>query len=385
MKTKLKALYFLYGTTISIIALQILVGVEKGFDENLLLKISALLPLLLLLGPFWGYLSDKTNKTKPYIMLSGVIIFLGGFGMCFGNQNLYLFGEFCMYLGVSMLITNTDKLTNILCLSTDFSYGELFMFHAIGVICGCLFTMFLPLKESMCVVLFSGLFIIFVSYTLGKETLKMEVTKDDSKLKELFYNSGFILVLIISFLVVSQAQACESLLLGRYAKHYGAVTQIGVILGVGCEIVYSKLSCQFDENKKVKNGLYFATITLIIGYSILLIAPVVDAKYGKVAFYIGAILKSGSYGLALPLLMGIVSRIVPKKFIGTASSLIISSGTAFGSVVLGQILNMHSESFIWILSIFISFNILSIPFIYVLHIVINKKLLNKKVVCQNRH
>lgn len=374
MKTKLKILYFLYGTTISIIALQILVAVEKGYDEKLILEVSAILPLLLLLGPFWGYLSDKTNKSKIYIILAGFIIAIGGLAMCFGNQRGYIIGEFCMYLGVSILITNTDKLTNVLCIESNISYGQLFMYHAIGVICGCVFTMFLPLEQSMWIVSLSGILIIIIASTLKDKVrdIKQKISGDEN-LNNLFKERGFILVLIISFLVVSQAQACESLLLGRYAREYNAITQIGVILGVGFEIIYSRLSCEFDGNKKVKNGLLFAVITMIFGYGILLIAPIIDENYAKIAFYIGAILKSGSYGMALPLLMGVVSRIVPKHFIGTACSLIISSGTAFGSVILGQLLNIYSDSFTWILSVFIGFNLLAIPFIYSLHIVINKK------------
>lgn len=179
-------------------------------------------------GPFWGYISDRTDKHKAILISLLLALVLASFTLTLTVKYSSLFVLFIIY---SFVLSPINPLMDGITLHSSLPFGKIRLWGSVGFALAAFFTGMIADRTSLVVIFYSLMIgVLMTALLIWKTNIKITHTDPVNlhQLKRLLTNKKFIVFLLYAMLITSTFGGMNTYF-GLYFKYIGGnVVMVGV-------------------------------------------------------------------------------------------------------------------------------------------------------------
>lgn len=179
-------------------------------------------------GPFWGYVSDKTDKHKAILIGLLLALSLAAFSLTLTTNYGLLFILFMIY---AFVLSPINPLMDGITLHSSLPFGKIRLWGSVGFALAAFFTGMIAARTFLAVIFYILILsVLMTALFIWRTNIKISHTNpvNLSQLKQLLTNKKFIVFLIYAMLITSTFGGMNTYF-GLYFKYIGGnVVLVGV-------------------------------------------------------------------------------------------------------------------------------------------------------------
>ncbi|WP_245676767.1 MFS transporter [Bacillus solimangrovi] len=323
-------IFFSFGSLFPL--LSVFLRNDAGLSGTQIGTIISLSPVVMIfIQPFWGIVSDATQR--PRFVLTLTLCLTGLTALLYLLVDTYFLFIIVALLSAffqSAIVPVSDSLSLSYVQRSGENYGSIRLYGALGFSAAVLVAGWFADQFGIHVIFYLFAFIlIFVSllsFRLPEESQQMKINMREGS-RTLLKMPRFILIIAATFCVFGPVLA-NNFYFGIYLEETGAtLTGIGVafLLAAGSEAPFMKVAHNFIGRLGLVNVLLFASIVSAFRWGIYIFEPPLFIVY------VTTIMQGISVGLYVPAALQYVRELAPQEVRSTAVSLYSAAGNGFGN------------------------------------------------------
>ncbi|PYZ93968.1 MFS transporter [Salipaludibacillus keqinensis] len=360
--TNMKVFYFLayfsFGGLFPLLSVYFQNEIElSGSQIGMITSIGPI--VMLLTQPVWGLLSDYTKR--PRLLLTIAVIGTGSVGFTYLLAEEYVI-LVAIAAGLAMfqsaIIPLSDSMAMNYVYKNGGDYGNIRMWGAVGFALAVWFMGMLSDWLGQGIIFYGFALVLFISayFSLGmpKESVTAKVDIRGG-MKELVKVPGFLLFLIVTFLVFGPIMA-NNFYFGLLIQFSGgslAGVGFAFLLAAGSEVPFMRWAGQWIRKRGILVILFVAALASGIRWIFYSTGPTPEF------IYMTTIIQGFSIGLFVPAALQYVTELAPKEVKATAVAIYSAVGNGLGawffSISAGLIMEWSS-----ILSVYLFYGIFTL-------------------------
>lgn len=304
--------------------------VEKlnGYQIGTLLSIGPIITIFF--QPFWGMISDLTNKHTRVLSITTVMAGIFGMGfLVFDQYILFILIAVLIAVFQSAIIPISDSISIKYTTSVNFNYGNVRLYGSLGFGLA-VFIMGRVSEYNQSVIFYAFLVALSIAAVLALKLPKDAPGKKPELLKgvkELLVYKKFIIFLAITFLIFGPNLA-NNFYFGLFVEDSGGTyTGIGLafLFAVLSEIPFMKMASSWIHRFGLLHIAALAGIVSLVRWLLYFTEPSLTVIYAS------SVIQGFSLGLFIPAGIQYIRDITPVHITATAITLYSAIGNGLGN------------------------------------------------------
>ncbi|KXJ38735.1 MFS transporter [Bacillus spizizenii] len=303
----------------------------SGSQVGLIMSLGPI--VMIFFQPFWGMLSDYTQKTKSLLAVCTSITGIMGLGyIAFDGFPMFILIAACFAAFQSTIIPLSDSISLRYTQETNGNYGGIRLFGSLGFgvavfVMGQVTNQLYPIH----VIFIFGCAFLCIAAILASQMPGQQKTKTKVNIRkgfrELISNKTFLIFMIITFTTFAPNLANNTYFSLFLDKSGASLSAIGILffIGVISEIPFMRFAQTFIDKMGLLNVIMLSGGVSLFRWALYFTAPSLWLIYATV------FLQGVAIGLFIPAALQYVKKITPSHVEATALTMYAAIGNGFGN------------------------------------------------------